>query len=199
MLGGQGAFPLGHLVALGNKGKVWVDTGNEEAQEGPFQSWQDHPKPLPGTSMRQMPGHALCPQMLRCGGTSPSSPISKPRSHSYEISLRPLGQPRVAPRLLPGQRSGARAGGGGMALSSWPNLPVPVLDQSDQTLQLGGARDDEVPLQLRETGGVLARVVVAVDEVDVDLRRGPPAGAQLAWRQGGGHRRLVSQNPPGAN
>lgn len=63
-----------------------------------------------------------------------------------------------------------------------PNLPVPVLHQSDQTLQLGGARDDEVSLQLSEAGGILARIVVAVDEVHVDLRRGPVAGDHLAWR-----------------
>lgn len=63
-----------------------------------------------------------------------------------------------------------------------PNLLVPVLHQSDQTLQLGGARDDEVPLQLCEAGGILACEVAVADEVHIDLRVGPGVGAQLAWR-----------------
>lgn len=77
-----------------------------------------------------------------------------------------------------------------------PNLLVPVLHQTDQALQLGRARDDEVPLQLCEAGGVLACIAVAVDEVDVDLRAGPGARDQLAWRWGDGYHHSGSHGVP---
>lgn len=102
---------------------------------------------------------------------------------------------------LPGKCSRGRAQGhwwGGPVVPE-PNLLVPVLHQSDQTLQLGGARDDEVPLQLCEARGVFARIVEAVDEVHVDLRAGPGAGDQLAWKQRQGQPHFISQSQSGAN
>ena len=74
-----------------------------------------------------------------------------------------------------------------------------MLHQADQTLQLGGAGDDEVPLQLCEAAGVLARIAATADEVDVDSRWGPGAGAQLAWEQGESHPHFISRSHSGAN